>query len=49
MSCSACARRREGRIVPIVPNKQKPERTEDNTQPTKRGNKLISKLRYTGR
>ena len=50
MGCSACSQRKStGRIIPVNPNKQKAERTGNTNTPTKRGNTLISKLRYTGR
>lgn len=48
MGCSACSQRKStGRIVPVVPNKQKP--AERGNTAGNKGNTLISKLRYTGR
>ena len=49
MSCSACAKRRTGRIVPVTPgNKQ--GNTKDNANSAKeQGNTLRQVLRYTGR
>lgn len=48
MGCSACEKRRQGRIVPVNPAK-KPD-TQSNPKGAKeQGNTLRSKLRYTGR
>lgn len=48
MSCSACAKRRQTRIVPVNPHKQ-PERKANPNGAREQGNTLRQNLRYTGR
>ena len=50
MSCSACAKRQQGRIVPVNPSVKKPAERQGNPSGAKeQGNTLRQRLRYTGR
>lgn len=49
MSCSACSKRRQGRIIPVTPAKQPAERKGNPNGAVAQGSTLRSKLRYTGR
>lgn len=49
MSCSACTKRRQGRIVPVNPAKNPAERQGNHNGAKEQGNTLRQRLRYTGR
>lgn len=51
MSCGACGKRRQGRIVPVNPNAgpKSAERVVNPNSARARGNVLRKVLRYTGR
>lgn len=46
MSCTACSKRRTGRIVPVKPTTKKQPQGRTAIE---KGNTLRSKLRFTGR
>ena len=50
MACSACEKRRQGRIVPVNPaTKPKSNQQGNANSATAQGNALRNQLRYTGR
>ena len=49
MSCSACSKRRQSRIVPVNPAKKTAERQSNPNGAKEQGNTLRQHLRYTGR
>lgn len=49
MSCSACSKRRQGRIVPVIPPRKQPEKQANPKGAVEQGNLMRGRLRYTGR